>query len=178
MSDPSQLNGWHRIAYLLGERWPEWEPSIQERADWKRMIGGCVVEWIDEAMLRVKQSYSSKIPQVKWILGKYYEVKQEHFDRVNAVQVSEQSETKANEMREVEYDRKQCLQYLKQIAPEILLAARDAVRRDGGGFITGGGSDEVERWSWMFRFAVMFRLQDRPEEFGLDGCSDQPLLSQ
>jgi|TARA_R110002167_G_scaffold89575_3_gene241663 hypothetical protein len=172
MKDPELLTGWNRIAWLLGQRWPEWEPTVQERADWKRMIGGCPIDWIDEAMLRVKQNYSSRIPQVKWLLGKYSEVKDEHFakERNNAPTPTQVNEVDV--MIEVERDRRDCMNYLKGLDDETVERGRAAVRKQGTGrFLTGFGSEACTSWSWAVRFAVMFYLQDASEsEPG--GCSD------
>ena len=170
--DPSLFTGWNRIAWLLGQRWPEWEPSVHERADWKRMIGGCKVEWMDEAMLRVKQQFSSKIPQVKWLLGKYNQVKEENFEIARAGQERPVKEVEADFMIEVTRDRQECMDYLDAIDPDTLDAARKSVREYRGRLLTGWGTEDVRSWSWAVRFAVMFHMQDAPTEHLIDGCSD------
>jgi len=170
--DPSLFTGWNRIAWLLGQRWPEWEPSVHERSDWKRMIGGCKIEWMDEAMLRVKKQYSSKIPQVKWLLGKYNQVKEENFQIARAGQERPIKEVEADFMIEVNRDRQECMDYLNGIDPDTLDAGRIATRELRGRLLTGWGGMEPSSWSWAVRFAVMFHMQEVGGEIVIDGCSD------
>ncbi len=172
MKDPELLTGWNRIAWLLGQRWPEWEPTVHERGDWKRMIGGCHLEWIDEAMLRVKQNYSSRIPQIKWLIGKYNEVKEEQFAKVRNEAPTPSQVNEVDVMVEVERDRRDCMNYLGGVDDETLERGRAAVRKLRGGFLTGFGSECYTSWSWAVRFAVMFHLQDVPEAIGSVGCPD------
>jgi hypothetical protein len=151
---------WHEIARLISQRWPSWEPNEQERADWRRVIGYREFDLIDEAMLAVRTKYSSAVPALKWILAEYRRLKDEKYQRQREQQHAESHQSAADEMAEVQRERKACLEYLLRQSEAVLTEAAAHVRGRYGWALPTSSVMDPDKWGWAMRYAVALHLRD------------------
>ena len=152
------MQGWTRIRTLFAHRWPEWNPSDQEHRDFRSVMKNMSYEDLDEAMLQVKVNYSSKIPQLKWIVTAYHRLRDER-RKAQRIQSGPQSdEGLAAELRQVELEKQECMSRLQALDPNHLQEAIRLAQKKNGRFLSGDIPTEVLRMSWLQRFAVLIAL--------------------
>lgn len=162
-SEQQQNDGvadWYSIARLISQRWPQWEPNDQEKADWRRAIGYREFDLIDEAMLQTKMKYSSAIPQMKWILAEFYKLKDAKYEQKKEETRVESKRGADIDMKDVNKDREDCLSFLMRQSVERLKDGAEAVRNQYGSMLPMSVSPTPNRWGWAMRFAVMLKLQE------------------
>jgi len=158
LPDPKDMQGWTKIRTLFAHRWPEWNPSDQEHRDFRRILKNMNYSDLDEAMLQVKVNYSSKIPQLKWIVTAYHRLRDERQKGQRSQSAQREDEALAAELRQVESERQECMSRLQNLPPNRLQEAIRLAREQNGRFLTGEIPTEVLQMSWLHRYAVLFAL--------------------
>lgn len=83
MNQYATSNRWAEILTEIEGRWPEWQELSTpiERDDWKSRLIGLSKELIVEALRRTRAGYSSKRPELKWVMTAISEIKREQSRR-------------------------------------------------------------------------------------------------
>ena len=150
--------GGHGFAPCLPHRWPEWNPSDQEHRDFRRILKNMNYEDLDEAMLQVKVNYSSKIPQLKWIVTAYHRLRDERQKGQDSQSAQRADEAQAAELRQVESERQECMSRLQALSHQDLNRAIDLAESRHRKILGSFSSRDLLRMSWLSRFAVLFEL--------------------
>jgi len=158
LPDPKDMQGWTRIRTLFAHRWPEWNPSDQEHRDFRRILKNMNYEDLDEAMLQVKVNYSSKIPQLKWIVTAYHRLRDERQKGQDSQSAQRADEAQAAELRQVESERQECMSRLQALSHQDLNRAIDLAESRHRKILGPFSSRDLLRMSWLSRFAVLFEL--------------------
>lgn len=154
--DPEGMHGWTKVQVLFAHRWPEWEPTDQERRDWLRVMKNWDWDQLDEAMLEVKMRYSSKIPQLKWIRDAYYRLRDERQKAQRSQSDLREGEGLAEESRQLELERQECMSRLQALSPDRLQKAIQIAAARYGQWVPSRFPNDLQSMTWMHRFAVLF----------------------
>lgn len=158
LPDPKDMHGWTKIRTLFAHRWPEWNPSDQEHRDFRSVMKNMSYEDLDEAMLQVKVNYSSKIPQLKWIVMAYRRLRDERRKAQRIRSGPQSDEGLADEVRQVELERQECMSRLQALSPQDLDRAIDLAEYRHRKILGSFSTRDILRMSWLSRFAVLFEL--------------------
>tara|TARA_R110000824_G_scaffold168936_3_gene345938 strand:- start:216 stop:695 length:480 start_codon:yes stop_codon:yes gene_type:complete len=145
---------------LFVTRWPEWNPPEQEKRDWRTMTNNWSWTRLEEAMLQVRMSYSSKIPQMKWIRDAYFRLRDEERKANDTQSYQQQFGHPQGQDPQVQLDREQCMCQLLALPPNHLQEAIRLAQTQSGRFLAGKIPTEVSQMSWLHRFAVLFAFEE------------------
>tara|TARA_R100000664_G_C2694722_1_gene97411 strand:- start:105 stop:560 length:456 start_codon:yes stop_codon:yes gene_type:complete len=136
-------------------RWPEWEPTDQDRRDWKKMATNWSWEMLDDAMLKVRMNYSSKIPQMKWVREAYYSLLDEERQAKRRQRDQQEAQGLSHVDHQAQLDKQNCMSRLEALPKEDLLAAIASAEKTLGYILQTPIPHNPAHMSWMQRFAVL-----------------------
>ena len=145
---------------LFATRWPEWNPSDQERRDWRSMAHGWSGTRLEEAMLQVRMKYSSKIPQMKWIRDAYFQLRDAERKANDMQSDRPQTRPTGDQDPQVQSDRQTCMNRLESLAPQEVHQAIQVAERRLGSFLGGFATRDIHQMSWLSRFAILYVIDE------------------
>ncbi len=147
------MSMWDVIKPEIGQRWPEWEPTPADDRDWERVLGGERLEDVQEVLFRVRTKYSSRIPQLKWVVVALRAVKDERKPDARGVleRMSYPERLRRRWIHEspVEAALLERMSDAEILCDEARLIYEKAKRLDLGDYGPRGGITAMRYWQWQ-----------------------------
>jgi|TARA_R110000823_G_scaffold266630_1_gene386372 trans-2-enoyl-CoA reductase len=154
MTDEDYRDFWNKLL----ERYPEYNPTMQQTKDWRSEFQHKDVHIVEAAVATVVSEYSSSIPKIPWFVKAFFKVVKKRAREASEIRTEALHTQKDIDYEEILKERKAHTEQLQAVDLDSLRSACRVVLDKYSKVLKAPKDADVKSWDRNFRACVWVEL--------------------